>query len=116
MGLYNRHQTKKLREILDTTVKEQKRLLITDAKQSYDIKNLQVAYNYLPSIVDHTNLMGPMKLLVRLLEIEMMISLELHRIADSVQQAQHRRLWISTLTNDKLRKAFERIVSRTKEL
>ena len=116
MGLYNRHQTKKLREILDTTVKEQKRLLITDATQTYDIKNLQSAYNYLPSIVSHTNLMGPMLLLVRLLEIEMMIDVELHRIADSVQQAQHRRLSITTLTNDKLRKAFNRIVSRTKEL
>ena len=116
MGLYNRHQTKKLREILDTTVKEQKRLLITDARQTYDIKNLQVAYSYLPSISSHTDLMGPMKILIRLLEIELMIDVELHRIADSVQQAQHRRLSISTLTNDKLRKAFDRISSRTKEL
>ena len=89
MGLYNRKQVKKLRSSLDSVIKEQKRLLITDAHQSQDIANLRVSYNYLPDIVKHTSLMVPMKILVRLLEIEMMIDAELGRVTDAIQQAQH---------------------------
>ena len=116
MGLYNRHQTNKLRETLDNTVKEQKRLMVTVASHDKQLDMLKSSYSYLPVIVRETSLMEPMKVLIRLLEIEAMINKEVDRVTHAVQQAQHRRLAISVLSGDKLLKAFERIRLRTKEL
>ena len=116
MGLYNRHQTKKLRDLLDTTVKEQKRVMVTDARQDLDIHNLQGSYSYLTGMVQQTGFGGPLRLIMRLFEIEALIEFELDRIEGTIQQAQHRRLSITTMTSTKLKQAFERIVSRTKEL
>ena len=116
MGLYNRHQTNKLRETLDKTVKDQRRLMVTVASHDKQLDQLKSSYSYLPSIVKETSLMEPMKVLIRLLEIEAMIEKEVDRVTHAVQQAQHRRLSISVLSGDKLLKAFERIRLRTKEL
>lgn len=116
MGLYTRHQTRKLRDLLDTTVKEQKRILVTDAAQMADIQNLKTAYSYLPGMVERAGFMKPFAVVMRMFEIEAMIEVELNRIEHSIQQAQHRRLSVLTMTSTRLTTAFQRIVTRSREL
>jgi len=116
MGLYNRYQIKKLRDSLDSTIREQRRLLVTTAEHDKRISQLEKDYAYLPTIVKQTSFMVPMKVLVRLLEIELMIEADLNRIVQAVQQAQHRRLAVSTLSDAKLNAAFERITRRARDL
>ena len=116
MGLYNRRQTSKLRDSLESTIKQQRRLMATVATHDAHITKLQTEYSYLPLMVKQTSLMGPMKVLVRLLEIEAMIEKEISRATSAIQEAQHRRLSITILSGSKLLAAFERIKNRAQEL
>jgi len=116
VGLYNRRQTGRLRQDLDTTIKWQRRLMATTIEHSKEIRHLQTYYSYLPGLVEKTSFIQPLMVVARFLEIEAKLEKEIQRATAAIQEAQHRRLSISLLNGTRLVSAFERIKDRAREL
>ena len=116
MGLYSRRKTRKLRDDLDTVIRRQRRILLVQATQSVNMIGMEKAYKFLPTVVEKTSLMAPMRVLLDLLEIEQVLDDEIRKVSAAVQQAQLRRLSIFVLNGTRLNDAFTSIKRRADEL
>jgi len=116
MGLYSRRKLKLLKRELNSVVIGQKRLLVTQASLADKLQTLNASYSYLPDIVKELQLIAPVKLLVRLMEIELHIETELSKLTSAVQTAQMRRLSITLLSGERLSQALDRAKARASSL
>ena len=116
MGLYNRQQLKQLQTELQTTIREQRRILTllqVGTPEDGPISDLRRGTH---EWVDYFRLFSPLGGVAVLLQQEILIEREVHRVLSAVQQAHHRRLSVDLLLPHQLNGLYDALQRRAIEL
>ena len=116
MGLYNRRQQKRLQTEMQSTIKEQKRLVEITRSNSQNISVLQTQIADLKRMTAALTISSPVAVVMKAQLMEREICDEIDRVTDAVQTAQLRRLSPLLLSGPQLRKLYAELTKRAENL
>ena len=115
-GIYSHLQYQRLRQDINGVIKDQGRTIDLVRTNAINIDNFSQVQSELIDILSNTNMVTAARMVVLLQKFQQELDLEVDRIFDAVQTAQHRRLSITLLSGTELRNLFEEIKARAVNL
>ena len=115
-GLYSHRQYRRLRQDLNGVIREQGRTVDVVRNNVVNIEYLKGIQDELVDVLSQVTVITASRMIVLLQKYQREMELEVDRIFDAVQAAQHRRLSITLLSGDELHNLFDTIKMQTANL